>query len=595
MQIEDLDGRPPMDGATIFALTQRISLVHTRSATSFDWSMADDYTLWSAVVAGDSTVVVGYKPATLDSINHILHLIDLNNPDWMYARDYTIEFVRQQLQILHPGTAFPTDTFLLRSHEVLPILYFKLSDYEVIAGLRQLGTVVYVEPEGYNENLYAADPIRTSGCNEETDQIESSDYFTISPNSKVSWHLGIGTHRVSLAWDVCPKGTGITLGLIDTGIDSDNTYLSQSGLFTSGQSGGRTIEKFGTFDGTSPHDLCGHGTRMAGILAHPRTNNGGITGIAYKSSLVSYRVANGVILDGTEEKEAVVDALTALGDRSDVRIISMSVGKVFEHQPITQAIKYAYGKGKLIFCAAGGGYQETHPAKSPSLANEVVAVTAAKYDYNDPNHVNLTKALYCPFDTYVDFAGLVEENMPTKTRFALSTQLDNGASLAWSKKASAATATTAGIAALVWSCNLNRSRAQVLAILQQAGSRWGNVSTDYGYGVIDAKEAVDLANIPLPLTVQISEPSVIEISGTYLWTATVANSTAPNLTYTWKWNGTTVATGTNVSSYTRSVIIPSSGTVTSTLSLTIIEQGGLNRTQTASQPLLIGDPAGEME
>ncbi|MEZ4827175.1 MAG: S8 family serine peptidase [Bacteroidia bacterium] len=514
MQIEDLAGRLPMNGATVFALTQRISLAQTRSATSFDWSMADDYTLWSAVVAG----------------------------------------------------------------------------------LRQLGTVVYVEPEGYNETLYAETPVRTSGCSEETDQIYTSDYFTISPNSKVSWHLGTGTHRVSLAWDVSPKGAGITLGLIDTGIDSDNTYLSQSGLFTSGESGGRTIEKLGTFNGTSPDDLCGHGTRMAGIIAFPRNNNGGITGIAYKSSLVSYRVANGVIIDGTAEKQAVVDALTALGNRNDVRIISMSIGKYFEHQPITQAVKYAYGKGKLIFCAAGGGLGvEIFPAKSPSLANEVVAVTAAKYDYNDPNHVNLTNAANCPFASYVDFAGLVEENMTTKTRFALSTQLDNGASLAWSKKASAATATTAGIAALVWSCNPNRSRAQVLEILRQAGSRWGNVSTDYGYGVIDAKEAVDLANIPLPLTVQLSEPSVIETSGSYTWTATIANSTATSHTYTWKWNGTTVATGTNFLSYTRSVTIPSSGTVTNTLSLTLTEQGGLNRTQTATLPILIGDPSAEAE
>ena len=55
---------------------------------------------------------------------------------------------------------------------------------------------------------------------------------------------------------------------------------------------------------------------------------------------------------------------------------------------------------------------------------------------------------------------------------------------------SVATASTAGIAALVWAKNPTWTRAQVLARLKFAGSAYPNETADFGYGNIDALKAV---------------------------------------------------------------------------------------------------------
>ena len=55
---------------------------------------------------------------------------------------------------------------------------------------------------------------------------------------------------------------------------------------------------------------------------------------------------------------------------------------------------------------------------------------------------------------------------------------------------SVATATTAGIAALVWSKHPTWSRAQVLTKLKQSSEFYPNKNSSFGYGNIDALQAV---------------------------------------------------------------------------------------------------------
>ena len=58
------------------------------------------------------------------------------------------------------------------------------------------------------------------------------------------------------------------------------------------------------------------------------------------------------------EVKGASDAFTNAANRSDVRIISMSMGKITSSSQ-QDAIVYAYGKNKLIFCAAGTSFSWT--------------------------------------------------------------------------------------------------------------------------------------------------------------------------------------------------------------------------------------------
>ncbi len=105
------------------------------------------------------------------------------------------------------------------------------------------------------------------------------------------------------------------------------------------------------YDGAD--DKCGHGTSMASAMAAPRNNLDNRLVWLTNANLVSYRAASNVVLDGYHEQEGVKLAFTALGNNTAVKIISMSMGHIFSVGKIEDGVKYAYSKGKLIFCAGG--------------------------------------------------------------------------------------------------------------------------------------------------------------------------------------------------------------------------------------------------
>src|SRR5690606_15968764 len=156
-------------------------------------------------------------------------------------------------------------------------------------------------------------------------------------------------------------GAGVKLFLIDTGVEFDQENLGAA--FNQGYSQGRTIERIvtlprQTFLGIpigsveTPDDGCGHGTAMAGVCAAPRGRDGAMVGVAYNANLITCRAASDVLLDDSREVKGASDAFATAGNRADVRIISMSMGRITSSSQLADAIRYANGRGKLIFCAA---------------------------------------------------------------------------------------------------------------------------------------------------------------------------------------------------------------------------------------------------
>ncbi len=462
----------------------------------------------------------------------------------------------------------------------LPIMHVRVHDYAILAKLRQLVTIRYVAPHGYVPEAYLYTVQRSSGCSERTGSISTAtDLDFVSPNSAVSWHIGDVTHRVPAAWNVSPQGSGITVALIDTGVDPNNDHLDQNGLFTSGQSSGRTIQKLDRFTSAQndPDDQCGHGTRMAGLIVHPRNGDGSITGVAYRANLISYRTGNDVVINSASQKDAVALSVEHAADQSAVRILSMSIGKTWPNPEIEDAIEYAYWtKEKMIFAAAGSELDASvFPANT--LITETIAVTGLHFS-NSSSHTNLAKAGRCHTGSIVDFGAYVQDGPWYNRTNAVSTQLNDGTGYAWSNFASAATATCAGIAALVWSVNPSATRSQVFHDLRQAASMGNSRDSNFGWGVIDAEAAAIAAATPPPpptLTVGIAGPGIspasIHNSGTYTWTAIVGGATSR---VTYSWNG---GAPSSSSTYSQFVSVPHNGSTSLTIDVTVTEQGGLGR------------------
>ncbi len=172
-----------------------------------------------------------------------------------------------------------------------------------------------------------------------------------------------------------------------------------------------------------------------------------------------------------------------LGNNSGVKIISMSLGTPISSGQVRDAVRYAYGKGKLIFNAAGTSLTWTswYGVIFPANMDETVAVTGIKDNGYDRCDV-------CHDGSKVDFVVTMQRNGDGgRTSLTLPR---NGNGVEYVGGSSVATAMTAGTAALVWAKNPSWSRATVLDKLKNASDFYPSRNGNFGWGKIDVLQAV---------------------------------------------------------------------------------------------------------
>lgn len=446
----------------------------------FDWKQASHLLLWSAVYHGREAVSIGYGAS---------------DNDFDRSKSPQSQQMQQQLlALIAQSEDKSVQEILLSADPYLNTMDVRISRPQTLIALRSSNLARYVEPADYRYFEVARSLERNnesassggSGCGYESTVLAASDYTTISPNAKAAWTLY--QHNVPGAW-AYSTGQGITIGIVDTGTSPNQTLLG--GSFNDGFSSGRSIQKFGTYvdsiwpwststDG--PNDLCGHGTSMASAAAAPRNDNGLPVGVAYNANLVTYRAAANVVLDGAQEQNGVKNAFTALANNTNVRIISMSMGHLFSVGKIADALKYAHSKGKLIFCAGGTSTSVTTfvGVIFPASMAEAVAVTGIK------EGSGYVKCDDCHSGSKIDFTVVMQRSsgktVPVVSYYDNQSDYVGGSSVA--------TATTAGIAALVWAKNPSWNKDQVLAKMRQSAHFYPNKNAQFGYGNINALLAV---------------------------------------------------------------------------------------------------------
>ncbi|PHN02984.1 S8 family peptidase [Flavilitoribacter nigricans] len=462
-------------------INEKVEQEIIRQQSVFRWGQAEEQLLWSAVVQSDSTISIGYQPAGFENIKERIHEINLQNQNWKQARE---NIIRTALSGL-PGVS--RNDILLQEDQDLPILLLKLSDRTAIARLRALPEVRYLEPANYQPEEIARRS--DSGCDVvPASSIPTADYTTVSPNVKVPWNFY--NANIPAAWNTS-TGAGIKVALIDTGTSPNQSKLGSA--FNSGQSQGRTISRKGTYVSSwwwwaspdGPDDQCGHGTQMAGLIAAPRGSGGATVGVAYNCNLLAIRGTGDVVVNGGSEKDGVKDALVIAGKDSGVKIISMSIGDVFWSDTVADGIYYAYNRGKLIFAAAGTSLSWTswYGVIFPANMAETVAVTGVR------DGSSLSRCNTCHSGSEVDFVAVMQRSSDnSRTSLTLA---PSGNTPAYVGGSSAATATTAGIAALVWATNPGQSRNQVLNRMKNASQFYPSRNSEFGWGLIDAAQAVN--------------------------------------------------------------------------------------------------------
>ena len=467
----------PPSGPKDQAEVDRIVLDALQQNDGFNWDLVDLHTRWSATQYNERHIAIGYRPANVEDIADVTHLVDIKQAPWKAVHDALIAMVLSELNNGRTTTLTAAD-ILMEDDPKLPILVLRAVDADLFTKLYNLKNVRYIEPLGY----WPADDAErsTSGCSASTTSVNAADVSTITPNARLPWNFS--NHNIPAAWQSA-QGQGITIGVIDAGISTSQPLIGSS--FNNGDSNvGRSMTTGYTF-GSSATSGCTHGTSMSGLAAGPRNSTGATTGVGYKSNLHFIRGCEDVVLNLSSELTGVKNALVQMGDNANVRVVSMSIGTPFSSGVLTDGVNYAHGRGKMLMAAAGTStsWLSWYGVIYPAALSKCVAVTGVKE--------NGSKCGSCHDGSQVDLTICMERNA-SSSRNSLSLRA-SGNTPNYIGGSSAATATAAGIAAVVWSVRPNATREQVLQCLTSTAQFATSPSNSKGYGNINASAAVNCA------------------------------------------------------------------------------------------------------
>jgi thermitase len=258
-----------------------------------------------------------------------------------------------------------------------------------------------------------------------------------------------------------PASGGVTVGVVDTGIDANHEDLvgktaacGSASLFTGAVSSGGCA------------DQNDHGTHVSGTIAAIANNGKGVAGVAFDSRIAMCRALDA---RGSGTTAAVANCITWLANQG-VKVISMSLGGG-SATTLQNAVSNA-SKTSLIIAAAGNDGDGTlnYPAAYP----EVVSVAAT--DSSDAH------ASFSNVNSDVEISAAGVDVLSTK----------RGGGYVKFSGTSMATPHVAGVAAEIASQNPSWGPAQIRAKLDAAVDDLGAPGRDstFGFGRVNLEKAL---------------------------------------------------------------------------------------------------------
>ncbi|GAX52885.1 type VII secretion-associated serine protease mycosin [Streptomyces olivochromogenes] len=276
------------------------------------------------------------------------------------------------------------------------------------------------------------------------------------------------------------KGQGITVAVLDTGVDDQHPDLVGNVL------AGKDMVGFGAQRGDRA--WARHGTAMAGIIAghgHGVGNGDGVLGIAPEAKILPVRV---ILEDGDSARtrarntrgNALAEGIRWATDQG-ADVINLSLGddsKSAHPEPAEDAaVQYALKKGAVVVASAGNGGEKGDHISYPAAYPGVIAATAV--DQNGTRASFSTRRWYAT----VSAPGVD----------VVIADPDDKYYEGWGT--SAASAFVSGAVALIKAAHPGLSPAQIKKLLEDTARNApsGGRDDSRGFGFIDPAAAIEAA------------------------------------------------------------------------------------------------------
>ncbi len=287
----------------------------------------------------------------------------------------------------------------------------------------------------------------------------------------------LSDYGFTTAWNTT-KGDGVTVAVIDTGVNGDVAELR--GVVTAGTD----VSGIGSPDGQTPvGDDPAHGTMVASLIAGRGTGEGsGVIGVAPEADLITASVAFGQDTGALQSNDDQIAEAVRWAVDSGADVINMSLTRNTPDWPESwdDAFTYAFENDVVVVAAAGNRGSGTTQVGAPATIPGVLTVAGVDRDKNasfDASSQGITIAVAAPSEALVGV-------------------LPDGSHVQWDGTSGAAPIVS-GLVALVRSEFPELDAANVIERLIRTADPHGHEvpSPLYGYGLIDPVAALS-AEVP---------------------------------------------------------------------------------------------------
>ncbi|WP_329568547.1 type VII secretion-associated serine protease mycosin [Kitasatospora sp. NBC_01266] len=184
------------------------------------------------------------------------------------------------------------------------------------------------------------------------------------------WPLDGQHFNADRLWQIT-KGSGITVAVIDSGVDATHPDLTGQVLPGTGELGDPTDN--GQIDTSADS----HGTAIAGIIAGTgkSLDGQGMTGLAPEAKILPVRVSAGQQVDPGNLAQGIIWAVD-----HGASVINVSIGSPRPDPVLRQAVLYAQRKDAVIVASAGNSGTDGDPPMYPASFNGVLSVAGTDED-----------------------------------------------------------------------------------------------------------------------------------------------------------------------------------------------------------------------
>jgi serine protease AprX len=224
-----------------------------------------------------------------------------------------------------------------------------------------------------DDGMTAAAAVRASGGSVTSDSAGSVPLRSVYPQAV----------RADGAWAAGATGRGVTVALVDTGVDQSVPDIAGRVLPVRDDLTRRTVPCLNLSGEPGCADSYGHGTFIAGIIAGNGAGSGGKwKGIAPEADLVSIKIAG---RDGSADVSQVLAAIqwvVSFRERYGIEVLNLSLGtdstQSYTVDPLNYAVERAWVAGITVVVSASN--RGPGPGTISKPGDDPFVITAAALD-----------------------------------------------------------------------------------------------------------------------------------------------------------------------------------------------------------------------